>query len=242
MTISASSNNTINSEIKIGNVDTFKNDNYYLNENRKSIAVLIDCWDPNQTKDNFSIEERNTRLQTFYNIVKTVPEIPNLAAVILSTYDSNEYLSDLSYYNNTQHLFLSQEVNYIKENYYRTLSSYQFKGEKTYESILRNIWPCMSYGMTEAWQLEYLINRKIPKVQNIFFLGMHLNMCVTGRPIGVNALKVLKKYGHLNNDVNFFTIRHCVIEWDHEYKKSRFPTLKNSSHFEHIQDEIYRFI
>jgi len=240
---SAGSDKTINSDTKISDTENTKKDrSHFFNENRKSIAILIDCWDPSLKSAEFSIDEKNTRLKAFYNILQTVPEIPNLSAVILSTYDSNELITDTPFFKNTEHLFLSQGVDYIRENYTRSVLNYKFNGTdtQTYPNILNSAWPCMTFSMHEAWQVEYLINRKMQNIKNIFFLGMHLNLCVSGRPIGYDAINNLIKHGHLSSDVNLFTIKNCVLEWDHDHRKSRFPTLANENKFTSIDNFYYQ--
>lgn len=192
-----------------------------------SVAVIIDCWDYSQ----YSVDSSNYRLcqQLSQNILKIVPTLPNLTAVILSTYDSLESHDPTKrlqniYYQNTHDLFYQQQpIPYIKklyqQDFVRDLSKATVSNNatRTDDLILNHVWPCYQIAMNDIWQLEYYIRMVVPHVKNVFYFGRawsngyQMPGCVRGRPMGADRLKELKQWGHLP-DVNVLLCQQGILE------------------------------
>jgi hypothetical protein len=207
-----------------------------------SIVILIDCCDNAANADVIKVLTDN--------ILEKVSKIPDLAAVILSSYDTQEhFLTDNLYYTNSNALFYdSQPIPSIREWYIQTListSSSSINTLTTIPRILHKKWHCPQFVMFNELQLEYYINHITPHVQNIYFLGVAWSVCVKSRPIGWDNISRLIKYKHLKDDINIYTISDCLLDvvepleyTDHPVLF--FPDLHNDSNCEHIQDTVFK--
>lgn len=203
-----------------------------------SIVVLIDCWE-----NSINVDVLDTLTK---NILSTVPTIPNLGAVILSSYDTDDYLIDNLYYKNSKDLFyLEQPIDSIKRWYMQTLidASSQLKST-TDAGILHRKWECPQYAMFNELQLEYYINHVVSDVRNIYFFGMSWSMCVRSRSIGWESVSKLIKFNHLHENTKLYTIENCVLDADFSDADDNldffFPKLSTDDTCTHVVDNTYR--
>lgn len=193
-----------------------------------SIAVIIDCWDHSQ----YPVGSNNHQLcqELAQNILDIVPTLPNLTAVVLSTYDGYEahdpaLRSSNLYYKNTHDLlYVEQPIPYVRRWYERDFVRSEPRvtqpGEienRTSSQILSHRWPCQQLAMNDIWQLEYYMHNVVPHAKNVFYFGRSWNHshdvpgCVRGRPMGADRLCELKQWSHLP-DVNVFLHSRGILD------------------------------
>lgn len=201
--------------------------------------VLIDCWEIDP--DNKDLYQASQKL--YHNILQTIPLIPDLAAVVLATYHSSEMLDphmrNNRYYSNSYDMFFEkQPLMYIRQQYAASMLASDTHGHlKTDSSILNAIWPSQQFAMVAPWQLQMYINTIIPHVKNIWFMGMHWNMCIEDRPLGWETIAKMIKFNHLHKDTKLLARSDCILEDSNG--SNVFPDLTNDQRCHCITDTVY---
>jgi hypothetical protein len=219
-----------------------------------SIAVIIDCWEYSQYTPGSHNHEMCRQLTD--NILSVIPTLPNLTAVILSTYDAPESHDPLlrchnAYYRNTHELFYQhQPIPYIKHWYQHDFmrepsDSADRNGPqaRTDPRLLDHVWPCQQLAMNNIWQLEYYIRYLVPHAKNVFYFGKNWTNwygvpgCVLGRPMGADRLSELKQWNHLP-DVNIMLYQKGILDKQHPDDVFIWPDF---SQFPVIDDDVYLY-
>ena len=212
-----------------------------------SIAVIVECRDYSHFEP--SSDQYLKCQQLSQNINEIIPTLPNLTAVVLSTYDSYEPYDPETrrnnlYYQNAYDLFYqAQPIPYVKQFYKQDFIRDDPKvlapGEHdvcTDPMVLNKIWPCYQLAMNNIWQLEYYIKTVVPHVKNIFYFGRSWSVCVQGRLIGTDRLRELKHWGHLP-DINVLLHSHGQLDRDDQ---DNF-TWANLDQYQLVEDNIYQY-
>jgi len=208
-----------------------------------SIVVLIDCWGEIHPITAHNIQNQQ---KLYDNILKEIPKILNLTAVVLSTYHTTEHNnSSNQYYMQSADLFYNaQPIAYVREMYqqlnYEIINS--AANQVTDPKILNKLWQVPQLAMTHPYQLEYYINHVVPHVKNIFFFGQAWNLCVKKRPIGYSPILELIKWNHLAADTRVFTFSNCILALDIQTRCTYFPELTNDTNCVKLSDNLFEII
>ena len=201
-----------------------------LKSAHKSIVLVVDVW--NNNKIQFAIDT------LVNNILTTVPLIPNIHTVALSSYSisySKDLLLNNAYYINSANDFIKQnDSKSLKVNYIHTLKRNLDGNKTTHNKILSRKWDCHQTVILSTEQLNYYVEKH--NIKNVIFVGTSLNLCIKDRPIGwMNVIQ--------NSNLNLYTIQDCVLIDDKLVThNSMFPNLSKDDKCYSVNEGIYQII
>jgi len=212
-------------------------------ESDASIVILLDCWEstPDDSVQNKTLID--SKIDNIINEVENV--IPNVEAVVLTTYESTEalLLRTNPYYSNTYELlYNSQHIQGIKDSYMSTLCQNSILDRAhTHKGILEYKWKCEQYAFFNELQLEYYINHVVPHVRTVYYFGKSWNICVRNRPIGWRSVSQLIKYNHLTN-VGLYTKNNCILERNLNTNELYIPNLNLDSDCNFVNENTFELV
>ena len=191
----------VSSEEKINKVSDLEHE---------SMLIIIDPWE-GQTSDQNQIRQNLCQ-----KIINKSSLIPNLRAVVLSSYETPDYLYNPSeYHKNSLDLFFkNQRVISLRKQFKESyLDDSVGVHHKTHRLIYNHIWSCSQYAALQPWQIEYLLNRTFyRRVKNIFYAGLFWDACIKTRPVGYLEMLSLSKEGLISPDTNFYFIKDMQLD------------------------------
>lgn len=207
----------------------------------ESLLIIIDPW------EGKTIDQNQIRQNLCQKIITKSNLIPNLRAVVLSSYETNDYLYDPSeYHKNSIDLFFNNQPltsirKQLKESY---LDKTPEKSCRTHRLIYNHIWSVNQYAALETWQIVYLLNRTFHRrVKNIFYAGLFWDACIKTRPVGWEEILNYSKEGLISPEINFYFIQDMQIDNGGEPKdvaQEWFTDLRKKTYLKEINKDIFQ--
>ena len=182
--------------------------NSYDFEEKRSIAIIIDCWDFNKFREDTNIlYNEDTRKvlrhnhppdnyvakceEVFQNICNRLDKLKLLQAISLSTYNlktyqsNGEMISDDESYHNAVELVGDK----LKYDVARRRKGRIDRWNLELHSTLRNHkWNCKAYELYLHPQIMMLIEKYKP-IEDIYILGLTWGECLHKREVGIRGMR-----------------------------------------------------
>jgi hypothetical protein len=190
-------------------------------QEQPSVVILIDCWDAGVDRNQRPYQDggRSTVKTTMYNnIVEKFSKLKKLQGVLLATYQSQEHQSlsesNLFYQNSYRAFGNYRLIPATRNQFFKDINDDGGDGTaSTDPKILNYQWPGSQYAITRTWHLKLLFEKYFLNVKDIYVAGDSWNACVRTRPVGVDALLNLKRFGDLPIDSRILAMRDTVLEY-----------------------------
>lgn len=207
-----------------------------------SLVIMIDCWDIDPALQDL----RAKSLVLYDNILQaTAQRVPDLRAVVLSTYSTPEW-TDPEFSRNNLYYISSQDV--FERNQFDHISQlWSWSRDqnpvtvprRTHPAIASYTWPVSQYAMNHAWQLQHVLQTRHPDVKNIFFMGMHWKQCLDRRPMGIRMIDTMISKKLLPRDLALYVLDDCVLDAD-TVDYNFFPDLGQDPDCFEIEPGLYQ--
>jgi hypothetical protein len=167
-----------------------------------SIAVLIDCWEHDDTNS----------IELYKNIVSVLNELDSIKTVVLSSYHRKKKKELNSIWHHNRNDYFCKKYKNCKKiqdlsEVHRYFEDKKFTNKHciTDNSILNYInADKLQIAMHWRWELDlYLSNN--PDISNIYVFGSAWEECIKTRPLGYDSLSEIK-------DINILTNITCVSD------------------------------
>lgn len=172
----------------------------YDSHEKRSIAVLIDCWDFDKFREDMKTKGERVKTnhppsqyikqceQVFHNICDRLDNLELLQAIAFCTYNLKTN-HDESYYNGIDLVGDKKEFDDIRK---RKGSVDRWELE-LHKIIRKHNWKCKTYELYTRYQIETLIQKYQP-IEDVYILGLTWNECLHKRAVGIkNILKLGKR-------------------------------------------------
>jgi hypothetical protein len=224
----------VSSEEKISKFEEYQFDH-------ESLLIIIDPW------EGKTLDQNQIRQNLCQKIINRSSLIPNLRAVVLSSYETTDYLYDPSeYHKNSADLFFNnQPLISIRKQFKETyLDNAAEKSCRTHRLIYNHIWSVNQYAALETWQIVYLLNRTFHRrVKNIFYAGLFWDYCIKDRPVGWKEILSYSNEGLISPEINFYFIQDMQIDNGGKPKdlaQEWFTDLRKQTFLKEVTKDIFQ--
>ena len=191
------------------------------------LAILVDCW-----KHLDGPEYK----QLWENILNSLLKY-NIQTVVLATHEYNIKTHwNTDWFENTHHIFFNGNLNRNKwvESLpvaIGTAPSYIFE---TADTILNAKLPGkLKLMLHDSKQLEWYLLNIVPHIKNVWYFGVHWNICIKNRNIGTD--KLINFFNQ--NNINCLTDINCTLTEMHQY-----PTNEELRSWQCIDQNVYQLV